>query len=237
MVATLDKYRSQLVEWIQQYSDDSDYSYRYYEDLIVTWTNKWFCNTYEKFNKTIPELYYQTIECLEIEQADQADCCEFNSDCTIMRSVLEVPQFRALSDGELFVKAWPVSVVENPKNLFEIIKFERADSYGNLRYNSNRIGAFYYKNRIYLISKNFPTLSLIDKINIRGIFRDPRDVGRFTNCSNKPCYTNESPFPLEERLWTYCFEDLKKVLIEKLEIPQDVINNDKADLDENKGGS
>lgn len=230
MVATLNKYRSQLIEFIEQYSDDSDYSARYYEDLIVTWTNKWFCNTYEKFTKDIPELYYQTIECLPIEQADQSDCCDFQTDCTIMRSVSKVPAFRALTDGELFVKAWPVSVTQSPTNLFDIINYERADVYGNLRYNANRIAAFYYKERIYLIAKNHPTLPLIDKINVRGIFRDPRDLEVFNSCSNKPCWTPDSPFQLEERLWTYCFEDLKKILLEKLQVEEDKVNNADSDI-------
>lgn len=231
MVATLSQYRSQLIEWLGQYSDDSVFSYRYLEDQIIVWTNKWFCNTYEKFSKDIPELYYQTLECVEIEQADQADCCEFETGCTIMRTKREVPAFRALSDGELFVKAWPVSVYQSqPTNLFDIIDFERADGYGNLRYNANRIAAFYYKNRVYLISKDFPTISLIDKINIRGIFRDPRDTAPFM-CANKPCWTPLSPFQLEERLWTYVFTDLTNDLLQKLKNPQDRVNNANDQLD------
>jgi hypothetical protein len=222
--------RSDLVEFTEQYSVDSDFSYRYLEQLIINWRVKWFQNTYEKFNRGIPSVYYQTIQCLDMEIADQSECCDIVTGCSIVRSVKEVPPFMTLSDGEVFTKAWPVSVQTDTNNLFDIIKFERADTYGNLRYNGNRIGAFIYNNRIYLISKDDDKVSLVDKINIRGVYRDPRDVGKFHDCSSKPCWTDEAEFPLEERLWTYMFNDLKETILKKLDMPQDFINNAKSGL-------
>lgn len=205
MAKTLNQLRFEILELVNQYSDDSELDYRLIDELIINKRVKWFENTYNKFNKTIPNIYYQTLSCVPVKLVDQAECCEVQTDCLILRTEKQLPAFLSLSDGELIDKVSPVGIINLP---FNIIPYRRAEFFGNGRYSKNAVGVFLLNGYLYLISKDKIYYPLIEKITIRGVFRDPREAEKFISCDNKPCWNPDMPFPLEERLWDYCKQDI-----------------------------
>ena len=35
-----------------------------------------------------------------------------------------------------------------------------------------------------------------DYVNVRGIFENPEEAAKFTDCNGLPCYTDDTPFPM-----------------------------------------
>lgn len=50
--------------------------------------------------------------------------------------------------------------------------------------------AYMLEDFLYIINSD------ADFVNLRGIFEDPEEVSRFSDCNNAPCYTDDSPFPM-----------------------------------------
>ena len=220
---TLNELRFELLELINQYSDDSKLDYRIIDEFIINKRVKWFENTYNRFNKSIPNLYYQTLSCVPVKLVDQAECCEVSTGCLILRTENPLPSFLNLSDGELIDKVSPVGVINLP---FNVIPYRRAEFFGNGRYDRESVGVFLYNDYLYLISKNTIEYPLLEKITVRGIFRDPRDAAKFISCDNKPCWSPDTQFPLEERLWDYCKKDILSTDLNiKLSTPEDNSND------------
>lgn len=223
---SLNKLRFELLEIINQYADDSKLDYRMIDEFIINKRVKWFENLYNKFNKTIPNIYYQTLGCVKVIAVDQSECCDIQTDCLILRTEKKLPSFISLSDGELMDKVSPVGVVNLP---FNIIPYRRAEFFGNGRYNTKTVGVFLLNNYLYLISKDKIKYPLLENISIRGVMRDPRDAYNFKTCENTPCWTPDSPFPIEERLWEYCKTDILSTDLQmKYNNPLDN-NNDNQD--------
>lgn len=225
-MSTLRKYQYELLEAVNEYTDDSKLTLRLLEQYIINYRVKWFENTYNKFQKQIPEIYFQTLSCVPVALVDQSDdCCGIVTGCKILRTVDKIPTFISLSDGEIISKVSPVGIINIP---FHIIRYEQAEWFGNGRYNQNKIGVFLYNNYLYLISKDEIYYPLIERINIRGVFRDPREAGNFVGCDNKPCWSYDSIFPLEERLWTYVKTDiLQTEIAPKIQTVEDLKNDNK----------
>jgi hypothetical protein len=205
MSLTLEKMRFSLLEAINQYSDDSTISYRLLDQYIEEYRVKWFELEYNKFNKVVPNVYYQTLSCLEVETVDIAECCSTIVGCDILRTREEIPGIISLTDGELIAKVSAVGIYNIP---FQLIKYENLEYFGEGRYEKNRIGAFYYNNRIYLWCKEKFNYSLIEKISMRAVFRYPSEAGRFSDCTNKPCWAPDTAYPMDERLWNYAKNDI-----------------------------
>lgn len=205
MALSLLEYRAELLETINQLSSDSNIDYRYLDSLIMDKRELYFMRTYNRFNNSIPSIYYQTLPCVEVIDVDQAECCSITTGCYIKRTKDKIPPFVHLSDGELIEKVGPTFIVTVP---FNIIPYRRAEYFGTGKYDKKAIAAFLYNGYLYLISNNKFEFELLEFINIRGIFRNPMEAGRFKDCDGKPCFSPLSIYPLEGKLWEYIKKDI-----------------------------
>jgi hypothetical protein len=58
---------------------------------------------------------------------------------------------------------------------------------------------------------------------MRAVFRYPSEAGKFSDCSNKPCWGPDTAYPLDERIWNYMKNDiLANEFKIKLSSPQDL---------------
>lgn len=49
----------------------------------------------------------------------------------------------------------------------------------------------------------------IDTIGVEGVFSDPREVAKFLTCgTTKPCYSDETEFPIDEQLLKLAFDEI-----------------------------
>jgi len=217
---SLNQYRFEILECINQTSSDSSIDYRLLDFWITSKRAAWFNKIYNKFQSTVPNIYYQTLPCVELIDVDQAECCSISTGCLIKRTKEKIPEFLSLADGELIEKVGPTFIVTIP---FNIISYKRAEFFGNGRFDKNSIGVFLYNGYMYFISKDTFHLPLLEYVNIRGVFRDPMDAEKFKDCDNNPCFSPESEYPLEARLWEFIkTEILSREIPTKLGIKADV---------------
>ena len=202
---TLQKLRFELLEPLNMYSDDSTITYRLLDQYIEEYREAWFKKLYNKFNRTVPTVYYQTLSCLELETVDIAECCTTLTGCEILRTKKEIPTVLSISDGDLIAKVSPVGIKAIP---FYLMKYEQLEWFGNGRNEQNIIGTFYYNNRLYFYCKNKFNYSLLEKVTMRAVFRYPSDVMAFKDCTGQPCFTPETEYPIEAELWNIAKKDI-----------------------------
>jgi hypothetical protein len=223
-MATLNEITYRIWEKLRpNLSDDDDIDIRLIQEEVHKQRALAIRNELNK-NRSVDPNIIQDLGCVELELADRADCCEVELNCTILRTVLEIPNTIELhNDLLLWVSpidklAWPFSFVET---------LERARWSGNGRFNKQSIFAFLHNKRIYIISKD-DTHAMLEFINIRGVFENPQEASRFTNCSGSACYSNDSSYPLNSWMSAYVEGAVFNELIPKLKHPVDNSNDAKS---------
>ena len=87
--------------------------------------------------------------------------------------------------------------------------------FGNGKFNTNNIAAFYDNKKIKLKSTN-PLLGGVEYINIRGIFENPTDLRAFTLPDGTHCYNVDSQYPISAELIDYLHGDIIKYKLQLL---------------------
>ena len=102
-------------------------------------------------NRSIPEELIQDLGCVKLEQAPAADCCDFESECKVLRTENKVPKPINLHHRDAFERVGPIDVTKKP---FSFKSHKNAVFFGNGRFNRDIILAYYLNERIYLASKS-----------------------------------------------------------------------------------
>lgn len=221
MKRTLNKISYELLTVIRQLHDDSDIDIRLIQEWIQSSRAVWLTNELNKFKPVSPE-FIQDLGCVELVPVDPSTCGL--SECTLLRTNLEMPVFLEAGQEAAITRVGPSIVTSSS---FKVIAYERLPFVGNGRFNSNSIYAFLIKPYLYLYTKSDSLeYAGMRKINIRGILGDPTDAVRFTNSDGTPCYTDNSYYPITDRLVTY----LKDMVIQSnikimLSLVPDKLNN------------
>lgn len=134
-------------------------------------------------NSYLPEQFMQSF-CMEMEKVDASQCCDIKVDCIIMKSKKKLPSPIRLKNGS------PLAYVGTIDNL----KSYAPMSVGELPFVSSSTFtgkiARYFVQEEYLYIINAKPL----KVNVKGIFEDPRDLLEF-DCDGD-CYSDDSAFPI-----------------------------------------
>ena len=215
---------SQLDEALNVNSIDSEFSDLFYTDLINEQRALFLRNEYNK-SRTIDPNIQQEIPCLEMELVDPQTCCDLDIslDCKVLRSKKTIPNTVELFFRKAITAIGPVDIT---KKRYTVIDYNRVPYAGNGRTTSKAVYAFLYADYVYIISKN-PTINLVDKITVRGVFEDPSKLGEFVNCANKPCWSPYDIYPLNQWTWAYIKPQILQQLMQKQAIPQDNENDSK----------
>jgi hypothetical protein len=167
----------------------------------------------------------QVINCMNMVQVDASECCDFETDCVILRTELQLPKVIETSQSDLINKVSPMSMVNKS---YPFIPFERVPFWGNSLFNKHQTCSFLHNNYIYLYNAE----DLIDKISVSGVFETPEDLKDYNNCDDQPCYNDDQPYPISLHMWPI----MKKMIIDEnfrfANMPSDDKNN--ADNDINK---
>ena len=160
------------------------------------------------------DFVYQDLGCLEMELADEAECCSFETGCQIFRTKKVLPEFVKLVDRfGMKINAF------NKTKRFELVLPERFPFIGNTKYPSLTEKIFYLNNRLY--SKNLYGL------NVRGILVNPMDARSFV-CGNGPCYTEESQYPITADMLELITKDIMQTELRMLTMTEQDFENDAA---------
>ena len=137
--------------------------------------------------RTIPDIFVQHIECINLECIDPVECCEESSDERMMRSTQKVP-LTIQRGGKNTILA--VSSIDKKVGFSETSYFRQRTSKNN-KFTGSRPRWFIKDEYLYLINSK-----LIDRVSISGIFEDPTEVIEFNTCEGVPCFTWDSKYPV-----------------------------------------
>ena len=181
-------------------SDDDRLDVRQIEAWIVTQRALWIQNRLSK-NLKPPDSVVQDLGCVGITTADPAECCDFDTNCTVLRTSVEIPR---TIEGPMFDGITRVGPVNKLSTNYLYVDSERSKWVGNGYFNSQAIIATMLNDYIYILSKS-PSdyFKYLTFINVRGVFENPRDVSAFTRCTGEACFSPDTDYPLPEALWVY----------------------------------
>ena len=138
-----------------------------------------------------------TVEVEEIEE----DVCGITFDCKILKTVKPIPVPLRSSMG-FFDYVGDQDRTDgyaytSPEQLNYIV------TYGS-KYTKNRPKYFYVNGHIYIYVD-----ATIDKINVRGIWPDQRQLNDF-KCEDKPCYTDDDQWEIPDDIINTMMQDVIK---------------------------
>lgn len=218
---SINEYVYQIIEAVRpEIHDDDTLDERYIKDLIHQQRHLWIRNDLNK-GRMPSEVIIQDLGCVDIEPASAVECCDYSSECTIMRTELEIPVPITLNERIAIEYVGPL----DPSSMqYTLLDYRRSKYFGNGRFNKDLIAVNYRNNRLYLISKG-PMLELITKISVRIIAENPEDVSIFKKCSGDPCYSDDSPYPIVSGIWPFMKDEIVKTLLMKFQLPNDTTND------------
>ena len=164
----------------------------------------------------------QDLGCVEMELVDNAECCNVQTGCLVLRSVLPIPNFVELQNSNLVSYVGTV----DKTHAFDLIPSARARWINNNKYTAGLRRAFFIGAHLYIVNDK-----LLKYINVRGVFEDPAQAAKFNHCSGEPCFDpNTSEYPIS--FWMIgAITDmvLKGEVRETLVVPKDTENNASGD--------
>jgi len=201
-------------------ADDDIVDTRLIKALINTKRAHFINNELNK-NRAISPILVQELNCVSLEEVDDAECCDFTSGCSVLRTAQEIPTPINLHHRVAIERVGPPSIGQPA---FSFMSYSDAIYFGNGRYNKRGIAAYYRDGRIYIASKS--DLGLMDTVSIRGVFEDPSSAADFINCTGDPCFSDDDKYPIDQRTWDYVKEDLvTKDMMRILQMPVDLEND------------
>lgn len=170
-------------EALKEYSDDTELSDSYIIYLYDIKRSKYLRQDINNSQRTIDISVLQSL-CLELEEVNINECgvelgCE-----TIIRTKQAIPTPLQLHTKTALTRVSPADRISKP---FNLISREKAVYAFGAPF-PNSIYAFLHNdNHIYLTSKG-NGLSLLECINVTGVFENPLDLVNYKNC----CSCDES---------------------------------------------
>lgn len=201
-------------------SDD----FRIPDRLVEEWINQvraeLIYQSLEK-RKDINEVWVQTINCLELEPVDEAECCDIEIGCTILKSIRRLPNTIECKSSNMIIG---VTGLDNTP-ITETNRFKRRYKRFN-RYTGRNKGWFLKDNYLYVINDK-----ILQFVNVHGIFDDPRELATFKNCSGQSCFSFDSNYPISSKMARTIVDIIIQTKVKQLmSFPQDLTNDS-----ENKG--
>lgn len=192
----------------------------------ATWVDK-------ELGKPYPNLesFEQDLGAVLVHPVDSNVYNTISSGLNILQTVLNIPKPLYKRGLPLITK---VGSLDSLELNFDYISKDRVATYGNSKFNTRTIGAYYANNKINLVSKNSAVIGGIEYINIKGIFINPTEVSGFTYIDGSKCYDANSPYPINEALIDYLHGDIMKYKLSALlDTPTDKKNDDNVNLQSN----
>ena len=129
----------------------------------------------------------QDLHCLDLVQVDSSRCCSgFQTGCVVSKTIMPIPRTVRLNFKEAITF---VGAVDGMSTI-HLIEPYMAKLASYAKYTGKNKKAFMIEDYMYILNPDN-----IGKINIRGIFEDPRDLSRF-DCNDGLCYNEDSEFPM-----------------------------------------
>lgn len=140
----------------------------------------------------INDSWIQYIPCVELEQADAAECCSVSSGCYLLKSKKKLP-----STIDTWKDNWIVSVSTMDGSLISKSNPLKSKYQKYSKYTSKNKSWYVKDDYLYIINDDF-----LELVEVAGLFETPSDLKRFADCSGNLCFTENSPYPISLTLAT-----------------------------------
>lgn len=130
----------------------------------------------------------QDLGCVDVKKVDASKCCKLSSECSVYRTVSKIPKTIRYNFKEAISYVGDLTGIGNiPIVNSNTIQWLPYDKYTKDKIKSYMIGDYVY---IY-------NAEGLEFINVRGVFEDPEDVARFSDCDGVKCYNDsKSDYPI-----------------------------------------
>lgn len=198
-------------------SDDHSISYRQLS-FIVDYKRSLFLRRDATANWFDMDTVYQDLGILQMEEVDSAECCCFESGCTIYRTVLEIPDVLRYK----LKYALKINAIDKRKR-FELVLPERFDFIGYTKFGR-------LTEAVYFLNKRLYTQDLA-ALNVRAVLSKPNDAKGF-QCGDEACFNDDMDYPLPSDMITLITNDILGTELKTLlSLGQD-LENDATNKDE-----
>tara|TARA_R100000781_G_scaffold58751_1_gene37744 strand:- start:985 stop:1680 length:696 start_codon:yes stop_codon:yes gene_type:complete len=141
---------------------------------------------YARNGKTTRHLE-QDLGCINLQTVDATRCCDgFQSGCVVAKTIMPIPRTVRLNFKEAITY---VGAIDGMTSI-QLIDPYMAKLASYAKYTGKNRKAFFIEDYLYILNPDS-----IGKINVRGVFEDPRDVAGF-DCEGTSCYDDNSEFPM-----------------------------------------
>lgn len=169
----------------------------------------------------ITDTWLQTINCLELIEVDRSECCEITTNCTILRSKLQIPNTIETTGDNSIIRV----ETANGTIIYKSTPFEINYNTGN-KYTSNKPKWYLKNNYIYVINNSF-----LKSINVIALYETPSDLSKFVSCNGDTCFNINSNYPCSIKMANIITEVVFKTkIIPFLQMIPDNSNNGNNNL-------
>lgn len=209
---TLREMTYQVIEGIRaEIVDDDVLDERLIEDLIHGQRALWIRNELNK-DRYIPRVLIQEFNCLPLVKADAAECCDFTSDCKVLRTQQRIPRPISLHTKDAITRVGPTILTLKG---YSFIPYERAVWFGNGRATQKARAAYMRDGYVFIVSKD-PAVNLLKSISVHGVFEDPTEAANINLCTGDACWEDTDEYPITEWLWQYIRAEVQKQMLYKI---------------------
>jgi hypothetical protein len=205
-------------------SGSNPVDFRIEDSQLLYWCNqsrsKFISQAIQK-GQELSDVWIQNITCLELIQVDESECCEVTTGCTVLRTVLQIPETVEVRANNMIIAVTkPNGDIIARTNIVES-KYARFSKY------TKKKARWFLRNKyIYIINEDF-----LESINISAIFESPSDLSLYTSCSGSTCFDLDSAYPcslkMADDIANYVF---KSKVFPFMQMPQDNSNNANNDV-------
>lgn len=133
-----------------------------------------------------------------LQDASKAEC-PITTTCKVKRTVLSIPR-PVRTDLTLFDYVGDAEKDDS----YRLVTPDQLKYIAKSRYTGKKAVYYYENGYIYIYND-----TLIEDINVRGVFSDPRELSPF-KCANQPCYTDDDQYDIPEDIINTIIQDTIK---------------------------
>ena len=130
----------------------------------------------------------QDLGCVKLKRVDASKCCSLPVECSVYRTKSTIPKTIRYNFEEAITHVGDVTGTGTiPMVNSNTIQWLPWDKYTN-----KKMKAYMIEDYLYIYNA-----SGLEHVNIRGVFEDPEDVSRFSDCGGVDCYDDsKSDYPI-----------------------------------------
>ena len=189
-------------------SDDSILDERVLKYYIHNNRALWIRNEYNR-NRTLDDAVIQSLGAVELEIVDTIENTNFTGiSHKILKSKLQIPVAIELHNSTAITR---VASLDLKQKKFSFVDYTTVPYVGNGKFNRNQVFTFLKGGYLYIVSDcNNPAIKALKYVNVRGIFANPEEVGRFTEIDGTSCYSDNDKYPINNWMLPYIESEIMK---------------------------